>query len=54
MNIDQITNFGQLKAAGYEYKSVKDELRQNLLQKIKDKETTFDGIHGYEYTVVPE
>ena len=54
MKIEKIKTFGELKAQGYEYKSVKDELRRNLLQKIMKKETTFKGIHGYEYTVIPE
>lgn len=54
MNREQINTFGQLKKAGYTYKSIKEELRSNLLQKIKSKETTFEGIHGYEYTVIPE
>ena len=54
MKIENIKTFGQLKKAGYEYKSVKDELRQNLLQKLIKKETTFKGIHGYDYTVIPE
>src|SRR5690606_25411313 len=35
-------------------KSIKEELRQNLLQKIKKGEPAFEGIHGYEYTVIPE
>ena len=30
------------------------ELRRNLLQKLRQKETTFEGIHGYEYSVIPE
>lgn len=54
MKIEKIKTFGELKAQGYEYKSIKDELRRNLLQKIMKKETTFKGIHGYEYTVIPE
>ncbi|MCW5519754.1 sigma 54-interacting transcriptional regulator [Aureitalea sp. L0-47] len=54
MDIENIKTLGQLKAAGYEYKTVKDELRRNLLQKLMKKETTFEGIHGYEYTVIPE
>ncbi|KAA3620715.1 MAG: magnesium chelatase [Flavobacterium sp.] len=54
MKIEKIKTFGELKAQGYEYKTVKDELRRNLLQKIMKKETTFEGIHGYEYTVIPE
>ncbi len=54
MNIENIKTLGQLKAAGYEYKTIKDELRRNLLQKLMKKETTFEGIHGYEFTVIPE
>ena len=53
-NISEIKTFGELKKAGYEYKSVKEELRRNLLQKMMKKETVFEGIHGYEYSVVPE
>jgi magnesium chelatase subunit I len=54
MKIEKIKTFGDLKASGYEYKTIKEELRRNLLQKIMKKETTFEGIHGYEFTVVPE
>ncbi|WP_346882000.1 magnesium chelatase [uncultured Algibacter sp.] len=43
-----------LKASGYQSKSIKDELRDNLIQKIKNKETTFKGVHGYQNTVIPE
>ncbi|OAB78246.1 MoxR family ATPase [Cochleicola gelatinilyticus] len=54
MKIDTIKTFGALKKAGFEYKGIKEELRRNLLQKIMKKEETFKGIHGYEYTVIPE
>ena len=54
MDINKITTFGQLKASGWESKSIKDELRSNLITKIKNKEATFIGIHGYEHTVIPE
>jgi magnesium chelatase subunit I len=54
MNIEKIKTFGQLKKSGYEPKSIKEELRRNLLQKIMKKETPFVGIHGYELTVIPE
>lgn len=45
---------GELRASGYQSKSIKDELRDNLIQKIKNKETAFEGVHGYENTVIPE
>ena len=49
-----IKTLGELKASGYQTKSIKDELRDNLILKIKNKETTFEGVHGYENTVIPE
>ena len=49
-----LKTLGELKKAGYKSKSIKDELRDNLIQKIKNKETTFEGVHGYENTVIPE
>ena len=54
MDVKNIKTFGELKKAGYEYKTVKEELRRNLLQKLMKKEPTFEGIHGYDYTVIPE
>lgn len=45
---------GELKKAGYKPKSIKDELRDNLIQKLKNKETVFEGIWGYEETVIPD
>ncbi len=54
MNTEKIKTFGQLKKSGHEPKSIKEELRRNLLQKIMKKETPFVGIHGYELTVIPE
>ncbi|MBW2938167.1 magnesium chelatase [Aureisphaera sp. CAU 1614] len=54
MNIENIKTFGELKKTGYQSKGIKEELRQNLLQKIIKKETTFEGIHGYEFSVIPE
>jgi magnesium chelatase subunit I len=53
MNID-IKTLGELKKAGYTSKSIKEELRDNLIVKLQNGEETFAGIHGYENTVVPE
>lgn len=50
----KIKTFGELKKAGYEYLSIKDELRNNLLEKLKNKEQSFLRIWGYENTVIPE
>lgn len=49
-----IQTLGQLKAAGYQTKSIKDELRDNLRTKIKAGVPIFEGVHGFEHTVVPE
>jgi magnesium chelatase subunit I len=54
MKIENITTLGELKKAGYQSKSIKDELRANLVENIKHKVNTFEGIHGYENTVIPE
>ena len=49
-----IKTLGELKKSGYQSKSIKDELRDNLIENIKHKKNTFKGIHGYENTVIPE
>src|SRR5579864_828765 len=54
MDIKKIKTLGELRAAGYKDKSVKEEIRENLIQKLKNKETTFPGILGYEDSVIPD
>jgi len=54
MKIENIKTLGDLIKVGYQSKSIKDELRDNLINKIKNKETTFEGVYGYENTVIPE
>jgi len=54
MNLENIKTLGELKKTGYQSKSIKDELRENLITKIMNKEATFKGIHGYENTVIPQ
>jgi len=54
MDIQNIKTLGDLKKAGYQSKSIKDELRSNLIEKIRKGEKTFPGIKGYEDTVIPE
>src|SRR5687767_1718611 len=53
-NLLKIKTLGQLKATGYEPQSVKQELRQNLIKKLQNKEEVFPGIWGYEETVIPD
>ena len=54
MNTSNIKTLGDLKKSGYTSKSIKEELRENLISKMRLKENVFIGIHGYENTVIPE
>jgi len=51
---DKPKNLGELKQSGWQTRTVKEEMRQNLLAKIKSGKPLFDGIVGYESTVVPQ
>ena len=54
MQHETIRTLGQLRASGYQPRSVKAELRANLIQKLKNKEVVFPGIFGYDETVIPD
>jgi magnesium chelatase subunit I len=54
MDIQKIATLGELKASGYKPKSIKEEIRENLIARLKKGEETFPGIIGYEETVVPD
>ncbi len=47
------STIGQLRDSGYVVRSVKDEIRANLVDKINRKEPLFPGIVGFEHTVIP-
>ncbi len=49
-----IHTLGELKATGYQPVSIKEELRNNLISKLEKKEPVFEGIYGYEDTVIPD
>lgn len=49
-----IKTLGELKSTTYISKSIKQELRDNLIEKLRKRETVFAGIYGYEDTVVPD
>lgn len=53
MDINNKT-LGELKKSGYRSRSVKNEIRENLIKKIKAKENPFPGIQGYEDSVIPD
>ncbi|MEJ6736011.1 MAG: sigma 54-interacting transcriptional regulator [Flavobacteriales bacterium] len=48
------TTFKELKASGYTDKSINEEIQNNLITRIKAKKTVFEGLWGYEDTVVPQ
>jgi magnesium chelatase subunit I len=45
---------GELRESGYQVLSVREEMRKNLIQKIRRGEEIFPGIVGYEDTVIPQ
>ncbi len=45
---------GELRKSGYQSQSVKDELRKNMIRKMKSGEELFPGILGYDKTVLPQ
>jgi len=50
----QPRTLGELRASGYKSRTVKQELRDNLVAKIRSGEELFPGIIGYEETVIPQ
>jgi len=54
MKIQNLKTLGELKKSGYQYRSIKEELRQNLILKLRNNEKTFAGIIGYEDSVIPD
>lgn len=53
-DITAIKTFAELKKLGYQSKSIKNELRDNLIERLKRKEKSFEGIIGFDDTVIPE
>ncbi len=52
--MERARTLGELRSGGYKTVSVKDELRANLINKLKSGERLFPGIIGYDETVVPQ
>ena len=48
------TTLGELRAAGYRSRSVKEEMRGNLLTRLRAGDTMLPGILGYDETVLPQ
>jgi len=53
-NIESIHTLGDLKASGYQPRSIKEELRENLIRKLQRNEPLFRSVLGYEKTVIPD
>lgn len=54
MDYLKITTLGELKAANYKSVSIKEEMRNNLIDALKNKVNLFSEIIGYDETVIPE
>lgn len=54
MSIHLPKTLGELKAAGYRTQSIKEEMRANLVEKLKKREKIFPGIIGFDDTVLPD
>ncbi len=52
--MEQAKTLGELKTSGYQKRSVKDELRANLIRSLRAGERLFPGVVGYDETVVPQ
>jgi len=51
---EKIKTLGELKKSGYKARSVKEEIRENLIKKFGSGKNSYSGIIGYEHTVMPD
>src|SRR3954467_9912460 len=54
MGTDRPRTLGELRESGYRMESVKDEMRRNLVRKLRAGEPLFPEILGYDETVIPQ
>ncbi len=54
MTTDRPRTIGELRESGYRTRTVKEELRSNLIEALGEKRELFPGIAGYEATVIPQ
>ncbi|MDQ3088981.1 MAG: magnesium chelatase, partial [Acidobacteriota bacterium] len=52
--MERAKTLGELKTSGYVSRLVKDEMRANLITKLRSGERLFAGIVGYDETVIPQ
>jgi magnesium chelatase subunit I len=51
--LERPRTLGELKASGYQVLPVREEMRNNLIAKIRSGEELFPGVYGYDDTVIP-
>ncbi|GGF41336.1 Mg-chelatase subunit ChlI [Marmoricola endophyticus] len=49
-----VATLGELRASGHELRTLRQELRENLLSRLRDGVDPWPGLHGLENTVVPQ
>ena len=54
MDTKNIKTIGDLKKAGYKSRSIREELRANLVTKLSKGETSYEGVLGFDDTVIPD
>jgi magnesium chelatase subunit I len=54
MDYRSARTIGELRATGYDVLPVKEEIRRNLIEKLRRRESLFPGVVGYEETVIPQ
>ena len=52
--VSQPTTVGELRASGHVQKSLREEMRENLLAKLRAGEDPWPGLHGFDDTVIPQ
>lgn len=52
--VTDIKTLGDLKESGWKSRSVKEEIRENLIEQLRNKQTVFQGILGFDKTVIPQ
>ncbi|MEK6618635.1 MAG: magnesium chelatase, partial [Nitrospirota bacterium] len=53
-SVTQPRTIGELRDSGYRVVPVREEMRQNLIRKIRAEEIVFPGIIGFDETVIPQ
>ena len=54
MDLTNIKTLGELRSSDYKSLTIQEEIAKNLKEKIRNKQSPFEGILGYENTVIPD